>query len=377
MAEIYQDRYERTFASLDDAQQEYELFKENGSVSTVANVNLRVEVIGDETECPASVEPCVFEDTQKNSKLLLRTPTGIIPVREHAVAHVLDRAGSSCAAIAKKRTEHPEEFARDVTRNFTVMGGESTIYTSFGKVSCMGSDKYASLEVADLTEILLASLNGRALHPEFLSGGISHEYTQLRLVLQNDDVMDAYQKEVELHACDERELRPVVTLVSSNAKNSSATLVGALMDDRSKVRIPVGSLGAVVHKGKTDKRLEAFAGNCDALFSRFCDVTEAMNRLLKIELEYPVSVFRNAGKKLGFCRDSIIPYFTQAYNLYVSIWGTAPTNAHEVYWGLAETIRFMEENHAPIALVVQAEELLMEALAPRFGWAGFDTKEVK
>ena len=376
------DDYERKFNNLEDALEEFDEFKSNAAIQVVENASLRVTVFN-ESNCDApeysNIRDEVRENTVQNSRLVIELPDGFVPVRECAVPHVLERSGYACEVAKKKRDAFPNEFASDVTRNFTVMGGLSTIYTSFEKVSCLGSEHFAALEMADLTSILLNSLESRTGHEaEFLNGGITHEYSSIRLMLDAPDLTSAYDREVMLHECDadRNSIRPVVTLSTSNTKNSGAMLVGALVDEKSKVRIPIGQLSTVVHKGDPKKRLELFSRNCDAMFNRYRNVTERLTALLKIELEYPLSAFMKIGKKIGLCRSYIVKYFVQAYNAYLNTWGPSPTNAHELYWGIAETIRFMEEAGAPLQHILVAEELLMECLSSKFSWESFDVKEI-
>lgn len=379
--EKYTDKYENNFKSLNEAIEEFETFKDNATVQVVENNSLSVAVFDENNSDNAefsNIRDEVREDTVNNSRLVLCTANDVIPIRECAVSHVLDRSGYACEVAKKKRSLFPSEFAADVTRNFTVMGGRSTLYTSFEKISCLGSEQFAALEMADLANILVDSLESRTgANARFLNGGISHEYASLRLIVDAPDLVASYNREVMLHECDaERNtIRPVITLSTSNTKNSGAALIGTLVDEKSKVRIPIGQLSTVVHKGNPEKRLELFAKNCDTLYSKYRNVTERLTALMNIELEYPLSAFMKIGKKIGMHRPYIVNYFVQAYNNYLSMWGPSPTNAHELYWGISETLRFMEEANAPLSHILIAEELLMECLSSKFPWESFDIKE--
>ena len=366
-----QDNYEKSFASLDEAMEEFSAFKDNAETWTEKTGSLVLTTI-DETHREQMDEEA-YSDTKTGSALVLNTSGhGPIPMRECAVPHLLERAGYSCPLASKERGMLTEEFTRSVTRALCIMGGESTIYRSFEKITCIGSGKYAPMEPHDLAGILVDSLSEKD-SVEFVGGSISHGHASLQLALSSG-VTASYTRVVEEYECDERDIIPLVSLRTSSTKDSGVHIGASLMDSRSGTIIPVGNLATIIHKGVPAKRLGAFRSACDDLYARCSNVTAALERLLTIDLDYPLSVLNGVAKEIGFQSKKLGPYYTQAYNRYAAMWGTAPANAHELYWALAETLNVMRETGVSEREILDAEEYLLKALSKNISWEKYDRK---
>ena len=102
------------------------------------------------------------------------------------------------------------------------------------------------------------------------------------------------------------------------------------------------------------------------MFAQFCDQVEKLQKLLTVELEYPVNAMTRICKKLCLPKKAAV----EAIAMYEMAVGANSATAHDVYFAMQEIPFILKTQGAPESKLLAVEETMARALTLR--WSDYD-----
>ena len=185
---------------------------------------------------------------------------------------------------------------------------------------------------------------------------------------QKDDLLGSYAKLLAAQGKSAlaAKLTPGIRFMTSDTGVASAKVSALLVGGQYPIHI--GECVAVDHrKGHTVKDFE---NALDQVFAQFGDLVGKLQRLLDVELDYPINAMTRVCKKLSLPKKAAL----EAISMYEMALGGGSATAHDVYFAMQEIPFILKTQGAPEGRLLAVEENMARALTLR--WPDFDGKFV-
>lgn len=368
---VYADGYFQSFAGEGDFLSFLKSRKDKTTWKKEASSNLRFEaLVKDTARTEAIVDDYremgkeeVIEDTLEGTRLVLRKGRECIPVRSCAIKTILERARISGNALSKVDRR---VFAKILNHCLKVADGQALLKVSDDKVSAVhGGDRsdYSILEMYELFTKTSNYLNENFDDVNYAGGFYEHSMSTAVWSLDgNDELVKSYKGLLALHSVKCRELKASVRLTTSDVGISGANLYPSLIVDGKN--IPLGSPLKLEHKnGATMKDFES---KLSMLYSQYDLAIGKLENLIALTVKNPSNTMIGVMSKIGIPKKYGIP----ALEKFNAIHGSGFCTAHDIYYGIAEVIFFMQCAGESGVKVTQMEETVSRALNVK--WQEFD-----
>jgi len=362
-SQCYADSYCTSFA---DEGEFLKFIKERGANAQWKRMktnSVKVKAIN-EAQTDTTIRPSVWDDTLKNTRLVLLTEDGEIPVRNCAIKTILERARISGNALSKVEKD---VFAEIVNYCLNVAKGDALLKIADEKVSALhGGDEsdYAVLEITELFTILMEYLNNEFPGHKYETGSYEHSLVTAIWSFPNSmDLIDTYKKLLLKRGIAFGNITPALRFTTSDAGISGANLFPMLLTDGNHA-ISLGSPLKLDHKNKVT--IMDFRKNLSLLYSKYEDSLKELANLLTIDINYPLNTMMRIMKAIGVNKKIAL----STLELFVAQNGESPCTAHDVFLGINEAIFFMECSGEPASKIVQLEENIARVL--KFDWKDYD-----
>lgn len=232
---VYEDGYCAVFQDQEDFLDCIKRIGKNSFWDVRRSGSLRLAAIREgselETELKEAYEkegldPEIITDTVLNTGLLLKVKGRYYPIRACAVKSILDRAGISGNGL--KRLEK-QVYARILNECLKTARGEALIRISEGKISAvLGGDAhdYSILDMEQIFRHTAEYLEDNYQGCRYLSGFYEHEMASAMWELSgNDELLDAYRREIRLAGKVPEEMKAVVRVTTSDTGAGGANII--------------------------------------------------------------------------------------------------------------------------------------------------------
>jgi hypothetical protein len=306
--------------------------------------------------------PELWEDTMQNTGLLLVTAHEDYPVRSCAVKTLLDRAGVSGSALRK--VSKPV-LAGILNQCLGVASGDALLRIADHKVSAVhagDANDYTPLEIPELFRRAAGYLYRSFPACTFAGGAFDHSLTTAVWELTGETgLVKAYRDALALHGLGHTEITPAVRLSSSDVGISGANLYPTLLAGVRGSGVTLGNPLKLEHRAGAS--LAKFEEQLGMLYAQYTLAIKSLIGLLDIEIRNPVNCLLGVCKRVGVTKK--LAY--EAAQAFVDHYGDGPCTAHDVYYGINETVFLLQCDGATGSRVVQAEENVARALSMRWG----------
>lgn len=338
----------------------------------VPSSNLRYAVLetGDKIEGPhgnytEEEWEKIAEDTRLNTRLVLQTEYGSVPVRDCAISSILQRAGISGKALPRLEKS---VYAQVLNFCMDVSQGQALLCIADGKVSAVhGGDGrgYTVLEIPELFRVLQEYLEKKFPSCNFIGGYYDHSIVTGTWELgEESELIREYQDLLDRYGLESRPMIPAIRFTCSDIGTSGANLYPMLLVGEDPQTLQLGTPLRQIHKG--DVTLADFKGRLDMIYSRFEAGIESISKLLEIILYNPGNCM------IGICKELRIPQrlAMPTVERFKAQNGNTSCTAHEVYCAISEILFDMRCNGAEGMELAQMEETISRAIHIR--WSNFD-----
>lgn len=114
------------------------------------------------------------------------------------------------------------------------------------------------------------------------------------------------------------------------------------------------------------KKVNDFENALDQLFAQFGDSVAKLEKLLDIELEYPVNAMTRICKKLSLPKKAAV----EAIAMFEMSYGGGSATAHDVFMALQEIPFILKSQNTPESKMLVIEENMARALTLK--WSDYD-----
>ena len=353
-SQCYADGYCTAFANEGDF---FDFIKERGENAKWKRMktnSVKVKAISEE-QTDITIRPSVWEDTLRNTGLVLVTEEGEIPVRNCAIKTILERARISGNALSKVKKD---VFAEIINYCLNVAQGDALLKIADEKLSALhGGDEsdYAILEIPELFETLVEYFNKNFSAYQYEGGSYEHSLvTAIWSFPDSDELVETYKNVLTNRGMQYDKLTPAIRFTTSDAGISGANNRG----------IALGSPLKLDHKNKAT--IEDFKKNLNLVYAKYLNAMAELGKLLTIDIDYPLQTMMRVMKAIGVTKKAAL----SALTLFKSQNGEAPCTAHDLFLGINEVIFFLECNGEPASRIVQMEENVARAL--KIDWKDYD-----
>lgn len=306
------------------------------------------------------------EDTAENLGLAVRVDGELYPARMTAYKSLLDRAKIGGNSLPKL---HREILAEVLNSCLNLYSSDALVLVRDEKVAAVHSGDevdYSILPIDELLRTLQAKLDDRFSGNRFETGYADHSITCASWVMpdQKDDLIGTYTKllasqgKTALAA----KLTPGVRFSTSDVGLSSAKVSALLMGTQHPIHI--GSCIAVDHRHKSN--ISDFEAAMDQLFAQFGDSIAKLQKLLEINLAYPVNAMTRICKKLSMPKKAAV----EAIAMFETAYGGGSTTAHDVFMAMQEIPFILKTENCPESKRLLVEENMARVLTLR--WDDYD-----
>lgn len=367
------DDYSTTFTSFDDMLDYHRGLSAN-SVWALCPVNgIRISPLDEASAlygnlsllAPGTSREAV-DDTAENLGLAAEINGSIYPVRNTAYKSLLDRAKINGTALPKLSRKALAEVLNACLQLFT---DNALVLIRNEKVSAIHSGDtadYAALHIDRLLENVKIKLDDRFSGSCFRFGYSDHSLTSAvwQMPNQKEDLIGAYLKMLTAagKGTIASKLTPGIKFVSSDTGISSAKVSALLMGEQYPIHI--GSCIAVEHRhGAT---VTDFKDAMDQLFAQFGEAMAKLQKLLTIELQYPVNAMTRVCKKLCMPKKAAV----EAISMYEMAYGGGSAAAHDVFIAMQEIPFIAKSDGMPENKLLVLAENMARALSLK--WSDYD-----
>jgi len=368
---VYADGYFRSFAGEEDFLGFLKSRKDTTTWKIEASNNLRFEALVKDTARTEAIarnfrvmgKEDIIEDTLDGTQLVLRAGRECIPVRSCAIKTILERARISGNALSKVDRS---VFAKILNHCLKVADGQALLKVSDDKVSAVhGGDRsdYSILEMYELFTKTSDYLNENFEDVKYAGGFYDHSISTAVWSLDgNDELVNAYKDLLSMHSVKCRELKASVRLTTSDVGISGANLYPSLIVDGRN--IPLGSPLKLEHKNGAT--MADFERKLAMLYSQYDLAIGKLENLIAVTVKNPSNTMIGVMSKIGIPKKYGVP----ALEKFNAIHGTGFCTAHDIYYGIAEVVFFMQCAGESGIRVTQMEETVSRALNVK--WQEFD-----
>ena len=305
----------------------------------------------------------ILKDTLDGTQLVLRDGDEYIPVRSCAIKTILERAKISGNALSKVERN---VFAKILNHCMKVADGQALLKVSDDKVSAIhGGDKsdYSILEMYELFTKTSDYLNDNFSDVKYAGGFYDHSIvTALWTLDGNDELIKTYKDLLAMHSVKCRDLKASVRLTSSDVGISGANLYPTLIADGRNV--PLGNPLKLEHKNGASMR--DFEKKLSMLYSQYDLAIGKLKDLIAITVKNPSNAMVGVMSKIGIPKKYGVP----ALEKFNAIHSSGFCSAHDIYYGIAEVIFFMQCAGESGVRITQMEETVSRALNVK--WQDYD-----
>lgn len=371
VSKVFADDFSQSFAGEEDFLTFLKNREEKTTWKKEASNSLRFEAIKKDTEraeelattLKAKGKEEVIHDTLEGTQLLLKADGECIPVRNCAIKTIFERARISGNALSK--VERPV-LAKILNHCMRVADGIALLKVADDKVSAVhGGDKsdYSILEMYELFAKTSDYLYDNFKDVKYAGGFYDHSaVTALWSLEGNTELIKTYRELLDMHGVTCSELVASVRLTTSDVGISGANLYPTLLADGKN--IPLGSPLKLEHKhGAT---MEHFEKKLAMLYSQYDLALGKLKDLISVTVRYPINAMMGVMKKIGVPKKLAM----EAIERFKAVHGTGFSNAHAIYYGIAEVIFMMQSGGESGTRVTQMEETVSRALNVK--WSDYD-----
>lgn len=307
-----------------------------------------------------------IEDTTENLGLAISIGGEFYPVRTTAYKSLLDRAKISGTALPKLKRE---DLASILNACLQLYSSEALLLIRDQKVSAVHSGDEVDYSILPIN-LLLSTLKNRldTKYPgNVFEGGYSdHALTSASWTLpwQKDDLLGTYTKVLAAQGKTSmaNKLVPGIRFMTSDTGIASAKVSALLVGGQYPIHI--GSCIAVDHRHKAN--VTDFDAALDQLFAQFGDSIAKLQKLLEIELDYPINAMTRVCKKLSMPKKAAV----EAISMFEMAYGGGPATAHDVFMAMQEIPFILKTQNTPQSKMLMVEENMARALSIR--WEDYD-----
>jgi len=157
-------------------------------------------------------------------------------------------------------------------------------------------------------------------------------------------------------------LVPGIRFVTSDTGVASAKVSALLVGGQYPIHI--GGCISVDHRHQS--KVSDFDAALDQLFAQFGDSIAKLQKLLDIQLDYPVNAMTRVCKKLSLPKKAAV----EAISMYEMSYGEGVATAHDVFFALQEIPFILKTKNFPESKLLVVEENLARALTLK--WSDYD-----
>lgn len=307
----------------------------------------------------------ILEDTLAGTGLLLKAKGKYYPVRDCAVQSILKRASIGGSALQKVEKS---VYARILNECLKVARGEALLRISEGKVSAvLGGDSrdYAVLDMEKIFMLTVEYLQEHFKGCSYLGGYYEHSSASALWELSGeDDLLRAYQKELDMAGMAMEDMKPVIRVSTSDTGNGGANIYPMLVHGKEKKSITLGSPLRLEHREEAN--IKDFEKQIQMVYGKYQLAIGKLTSLIGIEVANPVSCMVGVMKKTGIPKKLGM----EAVELFRAQHGENACTAHEIYYGISEVLFMMESSGEEGSRTAAMEEKVARALS--VDWREYD-----
>ena len=320
--------------------------------------NISAFAVGTSTEA--------VEDTAENLGLAVKVDGKIYPARTTAYKSLLDRAKIGGTALPKL---DKKVLAEVINACLHLFSAEALVLIRDEKVSAVHSGDvgdYSILPINELLETLKGKLDSRFPNNRFQCGYADHSLTSAAWTMpdQKEDLIGAYAKMLASQgkSAIASKLTPGIRFVTSDTGVASAKVSALLVGGQYPINI--GGCLAVDHRHQT--KISDFDTALEQLFAQFGDSIAKLQKLLEIQLDYPVNAMTRICKKLSMPKKAAM----EAIAMFEMAYGGGGATAHDVFMAMQEIPFILKTEKISESKLFVLEENMARMLSLK--WSDFD-----
>lgn len=320
----------------------------------------------DRSAFAAGTSDDAVEDTASNLGLAVRVNGELYPVRETAYKSLLDRAKIGGTALPKLGRS---VLAEVLNACLQLHSADALVLVRDEKVSAVHSGDeadYSILPINELLTTLQSKLDARFPGNQFEYGYADHSVASAawKLPDQKEDLLGAYTKLLASQGkgAMAARLTPGIRFLTSDTGVASAKVSALLVGGQYPIHI--GSCIAVDHRHQS--KVADFDIALDQLFAQFGESIAKLQKLVEIQLQYPVNAMTRVCKKLSMPKKAAV----EAIAMYEMAYGGGPATAHDVFLAMQEIPFLLKSDGTPESKLITLEENLARALSIK--WSDYD-----
>lgn len=303
----------------------------------------------------------IFEDTRKNTGLLLKVGESYYPLGATAIKTLENRARISGYALADLEKE---KFSRVLNDCLQVTKGQALLRIHEGKVRAVhGGDEtdYSILPMPELFEAAAAHIEENYEHTRFVEGYFDHSITMASWEIKDRKLLETYEDLLLQYGQSiDGPLTASIRVHSSDVGTSGANIFCMLCVGEKQVPLLLG--GAIKLPHKENAKIEQFCANVTQIFARYREEVEGLSKLFHIYVDYPLNVIAGVMKKA----DIGVALRAQTVEQFRGTHGSGRCSGYDVYCGICEAIFLAQVNGMTPRLLIDLEEKVSKCLKLKF-----------
>lgn len=323
-------------------------------------------LIGSTGSFATEVSLDAVNDTAANLGLAVRVNGELYPVRDTAYKSLLDRAKIGGSALPKLKRNMLSDVLNACLQ---LHSAETLLLIRDQKISATHSgdeSDYSVLQINELLKVLKAKLDARFPESEFENGYCDHSIVSgsWKMPKQKEDLLGTYAKTLTAQgkATLAGKLIPGIRFVSSDTGVASAKVSALLLGGQYPIHI--GGCISVDHRHQS--KVSDFDTALDQLFAQFGDSIAKLQKLLEIQLDYPINAMTRVCKKLCMPKKPAL----EAIAMFEMSYGGGVATAHDVFMAMQEILFILKSENVPESKLLSIEENMARALS--INWNDFD-----
>lgn len=359
-----QDSFFTTFNSFNEMM-DYHVEQSRNSVwkqVPIHTLHVKPIGLGDASFFASDVTSEAIEDTKKHLGLAILINLVYYPVRDTAFNGLLDRANIKGEVLSKVSKLHLSQILNICMQ---VNRFDSLVLIRNQKVTAIRSREYSILPIESLLDELQNYLNTHFFENKFLQGYSDHQITTASwLLLNQDNLLRTYKNKLSTvgksNLADN--LLPVIRFQTSDTGISSVKIAAMLKNG--SYSIPIGDCISVEHRNNS--KIEDFSASLYQLFAQYRNQLDKLQRLLDIQLEYPVNAM------VRICKKSCLPKkaAVEAIAMFEMSYGGGVATAHDVFMALQEIPFLLKSQNIPERKLFEIEEKIARTMM--LNWDKYD-----
>lgn len=280
---------------------------------------------------------------------------------------LVGRLGCSCPAFGKLPLSKKTEWLNTAAQ-FT-KSKKLTAVMRGGKVRGLVTDRYNELSQAKIFDSTIQMLNDNFDSTKFKSGYISHDFSNIDIEIDDDEILSEYKEWMEEVGYQYLENAKIVASVSTSDTADSAVHLSLRIEDDA-VSVLLGSPISMAHYKSSS--IESWKEEISRISGQVEIMMSALTRLGLIEIQYPDNVFAAVGIEAGLSKKLLSGATVEFHNLTAKL---ATVTAHDVYYSLSKVLNDNKETMSK-ENYIRISENLSRCLGEGFPWNDYDTPVV-